>query len=112
MAVTVSAVRIIAGSRKGSTIFAPKGRDTRPTSDRAREAAFNLIGPVDGVRVLDLSDPSRPVEIAHFDTIPGPGPAYGYSFFEGAVGIDLDPGSGRIYVADSHRGLLVLQLDR
>jgi 16S rRNA (guanine966-N2)-methyltransferase len=48
------AVRIIAGSRKGSTIFAPKGRDTRPTSDRAREAAFNLIGPVDGARVLDL----------------------------------------------------------
>jgi 16S rRNA (guanine966-N2)-methyltransferase len=48
------AVRIIAGSRKGATIFAPKGRETRPTSDRAREAAFNLIGPVDGARVLDL----------------------------------------------------------
>jgi 16S rRNA (guanine966-N2)-methyltransferase len=47
-------VRIIAGTRKGSRIFAPKGSDTRPTSDRAREAAFNLIGPVDGARVLDL----------------------------------------------------------
>jgi 16S rRNA (guanine(966)-N(2))-methyltransferase RsmD len=47
-------VRIIAGSRKGARIFAPKGRDTRPTSDRVREAAFNLIGPVDGARVLDL----------------------------------------------------------
>jgi 16S rRNA (guanine966-N2)-methyltransferase len=47
-------VRIIAGSRKGATIFAPKGQVTRPTSDRAREAAFNLIGPLDGVRVLDL----------------------------------------------------------
>jgi len=47
-------VRIIAGSRRGATIFAPKGRDTRPTSDRAREAAFNLIGAVDGARVLDL----------------------------------------------------------
>jgi 16S rRNA (guanine966-N2)-methyltransferase len=47
-------VRIIAGSRKGHTIFAPKGRETRPTSDRAREAAFNLIGPVDGARALDL----------------------------------------------------------
>src|SRR4030095_2897902 len=47
-------VRIIAGSHKGARIFAPKGRDTRPTSDRAREAAFNLIGPVDGARVLDL----------------------------------------------------------
>jgi 16S rRNA (guanine966-N2)-methyltransferase len=47
-------VRIIAGSRKGHTIAAPKGLDTRPTSDRAREAAFNLIGPVDDARVLDL----------------------------------------------------------
>ena len=47
-------MRIIAGTRKGARIFAPKGQDTRPTSDRAREAAFNLIGPVDGARVLDL----------------------------------------------------------
>jgi 16S rRNA (guanine966-N2)-methyltransferase len=47
-------VRIIAGSRKGHTIQAPKGLDTRPTSDRTREAAFNLIGPLEGARVLDL----------------------------------------------------------
>jgi 16S rRNA (guanine966-N2)-methyltransferase len=47
-------MRIIAGSKKGHTIVAPKGLDTRPTSDRAREAAFNLIGPVDDARVLDL----------------------------------------------------------
>jgi 16S rRNA (guanine966-N2)-methyltransferase len=47
-------VRIVAGSRKGHTIRAPKGIDTRPTSDRVREAAFNLIGPVDGASVLDL----------------------------------------------------------
>jgi 16S rRNA (guanine966-N2)-methyltransferase len=47
-------VRIIAGSNKGARIFAPKGQDTRPTGDRAREAAFNLIGPVDGAAVLDL----------------------------------------------------------
>jgi 16S rRNA (guanine966-N2)-methyltransferase len=47
-------VRIVAGSRKGHTIFAPKGLDTRPTADRVREAAFNLIGPVDGASVLDL----------------------------------------------------------
>jgi 16S rRNA (guanine966-N2)-methyltransferase len=46
-------MRIIAGSRKGSTIFAPKGA-TRPTGDRVREAAYNLIGPVDEMTVLDL----------------------------------------------------------
>jgi len=49
-------VRIIAGSRKGARIFAPKGSDTRPTGDRVREAAFNLIGPgrVEDATVLDL----------------------------------------------------------
>jgi 16S rRNA (guanine966-N2)-methyltransferase len=49
-------MRIIAGSRKGARIFAPKGTDTRPTGDRVREAAFNLIGPgrVEDATVLDL----------------------------------------------------------
>jgi 16S rRNA (guanine966-N2)-methyltransferase len=47
-------VRIIAGSRKGHGIVAPRGLDTRPTGDRVREAAFNLIGPLDGADVLDL----------------------------------------------------------
>jgi 16S rRNA (guanine966-N2)-methyltransferase len=47
-------MRIIAGSRKGARIAAPKGLDTRPTGDRVREAAFNLVGPVDGADVLDL----------------------------------------------------------
>ena len=47
-------MRIIAGSRKGARIFAPKGIETRPTGDRVREAAFTLIGPVDGARVLDV----------------------------------------------------------
>ncbi len=47
-------MRIVAGSRRGARIFAPKGSETRPTSDRVREAAFNLIGPVDGASVLDL----------------------------------------------------------
>jgi 16S rRNA (guanine966-N2)-methyltransferase len=48
-------VRIIAGERKGHTIFAPKGRDTRPTSDRVRENVFNIVAPwIEGARVLDL----------------------------------------------------------
>jgi 16S rRNA (guanine(966)-N(2))-methyltransferase RsmD len=49
-------MRIIAGSRKGARIFAPKGHETRPTADRVREAAFNLIGPgrVEDAAVLDL----------------------------------------------------------
>ena len=47
-------MRIIAGSRKGARIFAPKGAETRPTGDRVREAAFNLIGPLEDASVLDL----------------------------------------------------------
>jgi 16S rRNA (guanine966-N2)-methyltransferase len=47
-------VRIIAGTRKGHTIRAPTGLDTRPTSDRVRENVFNIVGPLDGAAVLDL----------------------------------------------------------
>jgi 16S rRNA (guanine966-N2)-methyltransferase len=47
-------MRIIAGTHRGQRIAAPRGRDTRPTSDRVRENAFNLIGPVDDAQVLDL----------------------------------------------------------
>jgi len=49
-------MRIIAGSHRGARIFAPKGTDTRPTGDRVREAAFNLLGPgaAEGAKVLDL----------------------------------------------------------
>ena len=47
-------MRIIAGERRGARISAPKGDTTRPTGDRVREAAYNLIGPVEGAAVLDL----------------------------------------------------------
>lgn len=47
-------MRIVAGTRKGHRIAAPKGSATRPTGDRVREAAFSLVGAVDGAAVLDL----------------------------------------------------------
>jgi 16S rRNA (guanine966-N2)-methyltransferase len=47
-------VRIVAGSRRGHRIEAPKGVVTRPTGDRVREAAFSLVGPVEDAAVLDL----------------------------------------------------------
>jgi 16S rRNA (guanine966-N2)-methyltransferase len=48
-------MRIIAGERKGHKIHAPKGLETRPTSDRVRENVFNIVAPwVEGARVLDL----------------------------------------------------------
>jgi 16S rRNA (guanine966-N2)-methyltransferase len=47
-------MRIIAGSRKGHRIAAPRGGEARPTGDRAREALFSMLGPVDDAAVLDL----------------------------------------------------------
>ena len=37
--------------------------------------------------------------------------SYGKSFFEGAVGIDVDLARNRIYVADSNRNLMILRID-
>ena len=36
-------MRIVGGKHKGRRIEAPSGRDVRPTSDRAREALFNIL---------------------------------------------------------------------
>ena len=47
-------MRIVAGRLGGRRIDAPPGTDTRPTSDRVREALFSALGPLDGERVLDL----------------------------------------------------------
>lgn len=50
-------MRIISGFARGRRLVAPPGRtqDIRPTSDRAREALFSILGSrVTGSRVLDL----------------------------------------------------------
>jgi 16S rRNA (guanine966-N2)-methyltransferase len=48
------ALRVIAGTLGGRRFVAPPGTDTRPTSDRVREALFSALGPLDGEHVLDL----------------------------------------------------------
>ena len=74
-------MRIIAGSRRGARIAAPKGVETRPTGDRVREAAFNLIGPLAGARVIDLYAGS------------------------GAMGLEaLSRGAARVVFVDTDRG--------
>jgi 16S rRNA (guanine966-N2)-methyltransferase len=47
-------MRVIAGHLGGRRLKAPRGRTTRPTSDRVREALFALLGEVGGASVLDL----------------------------------------------------------
>ena len=48
-------MRVIAGELGGQQLVAPRGWKVRPTSDRAREAIFSVLGDrVGGARVLDL----------------------------------------------------------
>ena len=49
-------MRVVAGELRGRRINAPKGKKTRPTTDKAREATFNALGSINaviGARVLD-----------------------------------------------------------
>ena len=83
--------RVIAGSAGGRRLAVPAGRDTRPTSDRAREGLFStvlaLLGPLDGLRVADLYAGS------------------------GAVGLEaLSRGAGHALLVESHpRALKVIR---
>jgi 16S rRNA (guanine966-N2)-methyltransferase len=53
-------MRIVSGKWKGKALIAPTGDATRPTSDRARQAVFNILehaswsSGLHGARVLDL----------------------------------------------------------
>ncbi len=47
-------MRVIAGRYGGRRLTAPRGKTTRPTSDRVREALFSTLGDIEGTRVLDL----------------------------------------------------------
>src|SRR3954452_21268018 len=47
-------LRVVAGGHKRLKFHDPPGGGTRPTADRVREALFSVLGPLDGVRVLDL----------------------------------------------------------
>ena len=47
-------VRVTGGRFGGRRLVAPRGRHTRPTSDRVRESLFAILGSLHGARVLDL----------------------------------------------------------
>ena len=53
-------MRIVAGKFKGRSIRTPDGTSTRPTTDRVREAVFNILAHADwapeleGARVMDV----------------------------------------------------------
>ena len=52
-------MRIVAGKFRGKALLSPSDESIRPTSDRAREAMFNILASrigvhLDGLKVLDL----------------------------------------------------------
>jgi 16S rRNA (guanine966-N2)-methyltransferase len=48
-------MRVIAGTYRSRQLTAPRGLETRPTSDRLRETLFNILSPrLEGCRFIDL----------------------------------------------------------
>jgi hypothetical protein len=103
-------LRVLDGDPASATFLQELGRyATRPEvgihniemrGDRAYIAYYQ-----DGVRVVDVSDPAQPREVAHYNTWDET--ADGSNAFSGAIGIRVV--DGLIYVADSERGLVILR---
>ena len=47
-------MNIIAGRHRGRKLKAPRGQGTRPVLGKVREALFNALGDISGLKVLDL----------------------------------------------------------
>ncbi|NMO21324.1 hypothetical protein HPC49_29955 [Pyxidicoccus fallax] len=60
----------------------------------------------EGLRVLDVSNPTRPREVAHYNVYRETDPGRWDTVLDGAYGVRV-PGDGAVYVVDSSRGLLI-----
>lgn len=49
-------MRVVAGELRGRHVEAPPGKDTRPTTDKVREAVFNALGSLDLLRDATVAD--------------------------------------------------------
>jgi 16S rRNA (guanine966-N2)-methyltransferase len=50
-------MRVVSGQYRGRRLASPEGRDTRPTTEKVREAVFNALGSLDRIvdaEVVDL----------------------------------------------------------
>ncbi|QSQ17605.1 LVIVD repeat-containing protein [Myxococcus landrumensis] len=61
----------------------------------------------EGLRVLDVSVPTQPREVAYFNTYRESDPGRTDDLLDGAIGVRV-PGDGSVYVVDITRGLLIL----
>jgi hypothetical protein len=71
--------------------------------DRAYVAHYQ-----DGFRLLDISEPTTPAMIGYANTW-DPATALGESFYDGALGVDVDVARGLVFVADAVRGLVIVR---
>jgi 16S rRNA (guanine966-N2)-methyltransferase len=92
-------MRVIAGRLGGRRLAAPRGRVTRPTSDRVREALFAMLADVRGASVLDLFAGSGALGIEALSR----GAA-------SVVFVERDPGAARV-LSDNLRALGIEQAE-
>ncbi|EPX58066.1 hypothetical protein D187_004355 [Cystobacter fuscus DSM 2262] len=85
---------------------------TRPQST---VSAMTLVGTrlyvayaQDGLRILDVSNPSTPRQQAYYNTWRESDPGRGRAFVDGLSAVKV-PGDGYLYAAETSRGLLVLR---
>jgi 16S rRNA (guanine966-N2)-methyltransferase len=50
----IGSLRIVAGAKRGHRLKVPNVAGLRPTGEKVREAMFDVLGPVGGLRGLDL----------------------------------------------------------
>lgn len=62
----------------------------------------------DGLRILDMSNPSTPRQVAYYNTWRESDAGRGRTFIDGLSGVKV-PGDGYIYAAETSRGLLVFK---
>lgn len=108
-------LRILDGAVETPEFLAPLGtwvlrpdavpmHEVTPLGDRAYISHYR-----DGVRVLDISDPTTPRQVGYFNTWSSDNATAGT--FDGAFALEVDPVTKRIYVADGNRGLVILEGD-
>ncbi len=118
-------MRVVGGEWRGRRLTAPPGTATRPTSDRVREAVFDVLapllagpadewpagGPFAGLAVLDLFAGSGALGIEALSrgaascTFVEPAPAALHALRENLVRVGADAGSARVRPDDYRRAL-------
>jgi 16S rRNA (guanine966-N2)-methyltransferase len=84
-------VRIVGGEWRGRPLVAPRGRGTRPTSDKVREAIFDVLAALPGLRAGTGSDR-------------GGIPPMTAGLLVGHIVLDLFAGSGALGIEALSRG--------